>query len=251
MRPGCSHLLANLEFDETLFPLSRWCSSFFWANQSCQHGQEACCMSAALDSKSASCNVFACKRLFCPGRCPDPPWLKLQANVKASAEPSLPRPPVQRNLMASSQAFGTQAVEGALSDIGHLTAMFPDTQQLAQPAAEPPRLPQVQQSAHQLAFACQLRPHDGPWLFLLPVKGWVAAQPGRESNINRNLRASHWAMPASLAADMLTTMIGSNSPGSNVPPELLVCQAHPLYMDLLLTGWVFQSPHLVKAFPAF
>ncbi|KAK9868963.1 hypothetical protein WJX84_011640 [Apatococcus fuscideae] len=47
------------------------------------------------------------------------------------------RPPVQRNLMASSQAFGTQAVDAALSDIGHLTSMFPDTQQIAQPASGP------------------------------------------------------------------------------------------------------------------
>ncbi|KAK9832877.1 hypothetical protein WJX74_000543 [Apatococcus lobatus] len=50
-------------------------------------------------------------------------------------EPAHPRRQVQRNLMVSSQAFGTQAVEGAMSDIGHLTAMIPDTQQMAQLAA--------------------------------------------------------------------------------------------------------------------
>ena len=75
------------------------------------------------------------------------------------AEPPQSRAPVQRNLMATSQAFGTQAVEGALSDIGHLTAMFPDTQQLAHPPADP-RKSQVQYSGSELHTQCQLRRQD-------------------------------------------------------------------------------------------
>ncbi len=34
--------------------------------------------------------------------------------------------------MDSSRAFDTQAVDAALSDIGHLTALFPDTLQMQQ-----------------------------------------------------------------------------------------------------------------------
>lgn len=79
--------------------------------------------------------------------------------IQASAELPQSRAPVQRNLMATSQAFGTQAVEGALSDIGHLTAMFPDTQQLAHPAAEP-RECQVQQSALEQDSQCAVTCHN-------------------------------------------------------------------------------------------
>lgn len=54
-------------------------------------------------------------------------------NLQETNKPPGQKPPVRRSLMGSSQAFGTQAVDAALSDIGHLTSMFPDTQQIQGP----------------------------------------------------------------------------------------------------------------------